>query len=67
MLLVAGRFTVTAARRTPRGPVNPAAEKGSLIELVISVAILKVVAVPMVAPAAFKKATLPSQEAAVPA
>ena len=67
VVLVAGRFTVTAARTTPCGPVSPAAEKGRLIEVVTSVAILNVVAVPMVAPAALRKATVPSHDAAVPA
>ena len=67
MVLVAGRFRVTVARTTPCGPVNPAAEKGRLTEVVTSVAILNGVAVPMVVPAALRNATLPSHDAAVPA
>ena len=63
----AGRVTETTPRITPRGPVSPALENGRLAIEVCSDAILKVVAVPMVAPAAFRKETLPSQEAAVPA
>ena len=51
----AGRVTETTPRTTPRGPVNPALENGRLAIEVCSDAILNVVAVPMVVPAAFRK------------
>lgn len=63
----AGRVTETTPRTTPRGPVSPALENGKLDIEVCSDAILKVVAVPIVVPAALRNTTLPSQEAAVPA
>ena len=63
----AGRVTETTPRITPLGPVSPALENGKLTIEVCSDAILKVVAVPMVVPAALRKETVPSQEAAVPA
>ena len=61
-----GRVTETTPRTTPRGPVSPALENGRLAIEVCNDAILKVVAVFIVAPTAFRKETLPSQEAAVP-
>ena len=66
-MLVAGRLTVIDARTTPRGPVNPELANDKLAEDVTPDASLNVVAVPMAVPAALRNATLPSQEAAVPA
>ena len=63
----AGLVTEINVRITPCDPVRPAPEKGRLTAVVCCVAILNVVATPIVAPAAFRNDTLPSHDATVPA
>ena len=57
---------VRSARIRPRGEVKPELENGSVTEVTASAAKVKLVAVPMVVPAEFRKATVPVQDAAVP-
>jgi hypothetical protein len=57
---------VTTARINPRGAVRPLLENASVAEVTALEARVKLAAVPMVVPAALKKATVPVQDAAVP-
>ncbi len=57
---------VRTARIRPRGEVKPELEKGRVAEVTASAAKVKLVAVPMVVPAALRNATVPVQDAAVP-
>jgi hypothetical protein len=64
---VAERVTCSTARTAARAPEIPALENGRLTDDVWPEAIVKLVAVPIVAPLAFTKDTVPVQDAAVPA
>ena len=57
---------VSTARINPRGEVSPLLENARVTDVAASAVRVKVVAVPMVVPAEFRKATFPVQEAAVP-
>jgi hypothetical protein len=65
-----GTFEVIVEARTarirPRGDDNPALEKGRVMAVAVFAARVKLVAVPIVAPAAFTNDTLPVHDAAVP-
>ena len=60
------KVTLTAARISVRVPAAPDLENGSETEAVCPPAAEKEAALPMVAPLAVRKATVPVQEAAVP-
>jgi hypothetical protein len=56
----------TTARTSVRAPVAPTRENGSVAVAICPLVTVKVVAVPMIVPAAFRNEMLPVQDAAVP-
>ena len=57
---------VSTARINPRGDVSPLLENARVTDVAASAVRVKGVAVPIVVPEEFTKATVPVQEAAVP-